>query len=143
MRSFLILDSRVGEELDPLLTPGPNTLEVTGSLVTGGSFSGSDHVRVIGSGDSLSTASVVPNPLNPEGALTFRTTSQGPITVKVFDLQGRLMRTLMRAEALPAGLHTVRIGGRGENGEILASGVYFFRVEAAEAVLTGRFTILK
>ncbi len=47
--------------LDPLLTPGVNSLELTGSLVTGESFAGTDQVRVIDNGGQA--ASVAPNPL--------------------------------------------------------------------------------
>ena len=43
--------------LDPLLTPGVNELEVTGSLVTGMAFQGSDEVRVIDPGAVHSPAS--------------------------------------------------------------------------------------
>lgn len=129
--------------LEPLLTPGVNALVLTGSLMTGESFSGTDEVRVINPPDDHPTASVAPNPLNPAGVLTLRTTSQGSVTMKMFDLQGRLVRTLMETQILPAGLHEVGIDGRGERGEVLASGVYYYRVETSEGVVTGRVAILK
>jgi len=48
------------EALDPFLTPGVNELEVTGSLITGEEFKGSDRVRVIDPPGVKLTATVVP-----------------------------------------------------------------------------------
>lgn len=131
------------EALDPLLTIGVSKLEVTGSLVTGEQFKGSDEIRVISPSGGKPTASVAPNPLNPAGTLTFRTTRAGAATVRMFDLRGRLVRTLMAVPLLPAGNHELRIDGRTDGGQGLASGLYFYRVETSEGALTGRIAIMK
>jgi hypothetical protein len=129
--------------LDPLLTLGVNSLEVTGSLVTGENFAGTDEVRVIDNGGGHQAASVAPNPLNPSGVLAFNTEKPGRVRVTMFDLHGRLVRTLMEMPLLPAGEHAVRIDGRGERGELLPSGVYFYSVNSPDGTVTGRFAILK
>jgi hypothetical protein len=131
------------EALDPLLTPGRNSLELTGSLVTGESFAGTGEVRVIHNSGGHLTASVGPNPLNPSGVLVFRTLKPGRVRVTIFDLHGRLVRTLTDTPRLPAGEQEVRIDGRGERGEVLPSGVYFYRVISPDGTITGRFAILK
>jgi hypothetical protein len=129
--------------LDPLLTLGVNSLEVTGSVVTGENFAGTDDVRVIDDGGGHQAASVTPNPINPSGVLAFHTEKPGSVSVTMFDLQGRLVRTLMEMPLVPAGEHAVRIDGRGERGEVLPSGVYFYRVNSPDGSVTGRFAILK
>jgi len=129
--------------LAALLSPGVNAVHVTGSLVTGERFEGSDEIQVISPGYEGTAASVAPNPLNPAGVLTFRTSVPGPVVVKMFDPRGRLIRTLMESRFLAPGIHEVKIDGRGERGRPLASGVYFYRVEAANGAMTGRFAILK
>lgn len=123
---------------------GKTTVTVTfeGSLYTGGLFRASMDVQVVTSGGALA-ASISPNPLNPDAVLTFRTDKAGAARVNVFDLNGRLVMRLLDEANLPPGYHDLRISGRGENGARLASGVYFFRIEAADAEQTGRFTILK
>lgn len=131
------------ETLAGLLTPGVQTLELTGSLLTGERFHARGDVKVIDPPTERPAASVAPNPLNPVGVLTLRLPVPGPVTVKVFDLQGRLVRTIMEREALPAGAHGVPIDGTGQRGETLASGVYLYRVETARGVFTGRFLIVK
>ncbi|HEX7078643.1 MAG TPA: FG-GAP-like repeat-containing protein [Candidatus Eisenbacteria bacterium] len=123
---------------------GKTTVTVTfeGSLYTGGIFRAAMDVQVTASGGALA-ASISPNPLNPDAVLTFRTDKAGAARVNVFDLNGRLVMRLLDEANLPSGYHDVRISGRGENGVRMASGVYFFRIEAADAEQTGRFTILK
>jgi hypothetical protein len=88
-------------------------------------------------------AHLTPNPLNPQATLKFSTTGDGFARVRVFDLNGRLVRTLLDSSQLPAGDHEVVIDGRGRNGERLASGVYFYRIEAQEGSIQGRMTVLK
>lgn len=83
------------------------------------------------------------NPLNPTGVLTLRIPRPGPVTVRMFDLQGRLVRTILEGRFLSSGEHKVGIDGRGERGVILASGVYFYRAETSEGVVTGRLAVMK
>ena len=65
------------------------------------------------------------------------------MAVRLFDLNGRLVRTLLESTVLPAGTHDVTIDGRGRGGESLPSGVYFYRVETVGGVARGQFSILK
>ena len=129
--------------LDPLLVPGENSLELTGSLATGESFEGRDSIRAIQPPNAPLSASVAPNPLNPEGILSFHTSKAGRAKVTLLDIQGRAVRMLLDVPTLPTGLHVVPIDGRNEGGESLASGVYFFRVEANDEIATGRIAVLK
>jgi hypothetical protein len=106
------------------------------ALSTGVEVTGSQAAR-------RPTARVSPNPLNPAGTLSFRIPSAGPVTVKMFDLNGRLVRTLLEGEILAEGAHRLAIDGRDQSGARLSSGVYFYRVDAAGDVVRGQFTILK
>jgi len=114
-----------------------------GSLYTGGIFRAQMDISVLAGGGGALAASLSPNPLNPEAVLTFVTEKAGPARVEVFDLGGRLVQRLMDEPNLPSGYHDVRISARRADGGTLASGVYFYRIEAAEGRETGRFTILK
>src|SRR5207247_9828845 len=116
--------------LYPVLTNGDNELELTGRLTSGEAFSGTDVVRVINDGGGQLTAFVAPNPLNPSGVLAFHTAKPGCVRVRMFDPHGRLVRTLMEARLLPAGVQEVNIDGRDQRGEVLPSGMYFYRIES-------------
>jgi hypothetical protein len=117
-------------------------VEVEGDLITGDRFRGNAELTVVGTGATLA-ASVAPNPLKPGAYLRFTSANAGPVSVKIFDLSGRLVRTLMDAVPVPAGQHSVWIDAGGGGPGRLASGVYFYRVEEAGGFTRGRFVVLK
>jgi hypothetical protein len=49
----------------------------------------------------------------------------------------------MSREYVMPGAHDVTVDGRNEQGNRLASGVYFYRVESVDGVSKGAFTVLK
>jgi len=69
------------------------------------------------------------------------TTRPGPVSVRLFDLQGRLVRTLLSNAWVGTGFRTFELGARGL-GQGLASGSYLYRVESSEGVVSGRVTLL-
>jgi hypothetical protein len=118
------------------------TVTLEGELTTGGKFRATMNMEVVSSGGAL-VASLSPNPANPQATLTIRTTRAGKVRVQLFDAQGRLVRVLLEGRDLDAGYHAVLLDGQNENGDRLRSGVYFYRIEAAEGVETGRLVIAK
>ncbi len=84
----------------------------------------------------------VPNPFNPSTELRFELPIAGDTGVRIFDAQGRLVRTLVHA-VLAAGAHTVEWNGRDDAGHTLASGIYWSRVEFAGQVRMRKLTLLK
>jgi hypothetical protein len=68
-----------------------------------------------------------PNPFNPTTTLTFDVARDGNVTVQIYDISGRLVRTLVD-EQRPAGRHEVVWHGRNNRGAIVTSGVYFYRM---------------
>jgi hypothetical protein len=118
------------------------TVGVEGNLISGGGFIGSVDVDVVGSGGAAA-ASISPNPLNPSATLSFSTAAVGPVRVRLYDLSGRMVRTLADWSSAAAGYHDITIDGRSDRGEELGSGVYFFRIETSAGVESGRFTILR
>ena len=123
---------------------GRTTLQVglRGSLLDGRSISANFGVTVRGK-ECRPRASVFPNPLNPVGVLRFSTESPGPIVVRIFDVQGRLVAVPLSTGFTAAGEHEVQLGGVGNRGLRLPSGVYAFRIDSAGGQETGRFAILK
>jgi len=96
----------------------------------------------VAGGGALQTV-MAPNPLNPSGTLSFITKTPGAVRVSLFDLNGRLIRTLWESQAATPGAHEISVEARGADGRTLSSGVYFFRIESRDGVDTGRFTVLK
>ena len=76
---------------------------------------------------------VGPNPFRENVTVNLALARTDRVLVRVFDVQGRVVRTL-GGQALPAGRHQFTWNGRGSGGEALGSGVYFLRVEAGDQV---------
>ena len=121
------------------------TIRLEGALISGARVRGETTflIKKKDKGCDGECAEVSPNPLNPEAALTFATSRPGSVEVAMFDVRGRLLRTLLARSFLAAGTHEIRIDGRDPSGRPLPSGVYFYRIETPERTLTGRFSIIK
>lgn len=114
-----------------------------GSLADGRRFCSRVTLTIVAKGSGTVAARVEPNPLNPEGTLRFGTLRAGEVTVRLFDLSGRLVRTLLERKSMTAGMNEIRLDGKDSAGRALRSGVYFYRIDGAGLDETGRFTVLK
>jgi hypothetical protein len=71
-----------------------------------------------------------PNPFS--GATLIQYDLPGPVSTKirVYDVGGRVLRVLVDSPLKQAGRHEARWDGRDANGDLVASGIYFYRMEA-------------
>ena len=113
-----------------------------GALANGRRFCAPIVLNVVGNKKRFG-AFLTPNPFNPQATMLFSTTGDGFVRIRMYDLNGRLVRTLLDQPNLPAGDHEVVVDGRNQNGSRLASGIYFYVVEAQEGTVRGRMTVLK
>ncbi|HUU29014.1 MAG TPA: serine hydrolase [archaeon] len=92
----------------------------------------------------FSLAQNSPNPFNPATTISYSVPegNQEYVTLKVYDLRGRLVRTLVQ-DAREAGNYTVFWDGTDETGRRISSGVYLYRMKAGEFVQTRKMVILK
>lgn len=122
----------------------PATVQLTlgASLVTGGDLRATFPVEVVPE-KKRAIRQVGPNPLNPEAVVTLDVSKSGPVSLRVYDLNGRLVRTLFEAEGTEWQTIDVRFDGRDAGGRSLASGRYFLRSDMADGVDVTTVTILK
>jgi hypothetical protein len=85
---------------------------------------------------------VYPNPFNPQTTIEFSVPKPGPASVRIFDLQGRRVATLVD-ETMPAGVYRVRWNGQTDDGRELSSGVYFAQVASAKSRDSARLMMIK
>jgi mannan endo-1,4-beta-mannosidase len=78
-----------------------------------------------------------PNPFNPTTAIGFQLKADSYVTLKVYDVLGREVRTLVN-ENLKLGSHETTFDGTG-----LASGVYFYRLVSGSFVDTKKLVLLR
>jgi hypothetical protein len=84
----------------------------------------------------------VPNPFNPTTTIHYELPAAGHVTLDVLDVRGRLVRTLVNGR-VEAGRRAVLWEGRDDDGQRVASGVYFYRLRAGAFVETRRMVLLK
>ena len=70
-----------------------------------------------------------PNPFNPETNIYFGLKQPADVSLKIYDVSGRLVRTLVR-EGRPAGIYKETWDGIDNRGASVASGVYFYKLKA-------------
>ena len=85
-----------------------------------------------------------PNPFNPATHIQVSLPQRSPVSVRVYDTVGQLVRTLMEGEQ-EAGFYLLSWDGRNEAGAEVASGTYLYRLEARDARLdqTRTMTLLR
>jgi len=79
-----------------------------------------------------------PNPFNPATTIRFDLPAADHVTLRVFDLQGRVVAELLKDHPYRAGFHQLRFEPRG-----LGSGVYIYRLETSHGTSSHKMTLLK
>ena len=83
-----------------------------------------------------------PNPFNPTTTIKFSLPEASFVTLKVFDVLGREVRTLISNE-MTAGSHIMNWNGDNESGRKVASGTYVYRISAGKFSQAKKMTLLK
>ena len=83
-----------------------------------------------------------PNPFNPSTTISFDLPTKTKVSLRVYDVAGRLIRTLTDGE-WDAGRHSIAWDGHNESGSSVASGVYFYRLESKDFSGTKKMVLLK
>ena len=88
-----------------------------------------------------------PNPFNPETWIPYRLAEDAFVTLTIYDLGGRVVRTLTVGHRIAAVYESrskaIYWDGRNGLGEQVASGVYFYHLSAGDYAATRRMVILK
>jgi predicted CXXCH cytochrome family protein len=83
-----------------------------------------------------------PNPFNPSTTITFSVPAKQAVRLDVFDIVGRLVKTIVDKE-LDAGNYRLIWDGKGRTGESVASGVYLYRLQAGAYSAMKKMIMLK
>jgi hypothetical protein len=83
-----------------------------------------------------------PNPFTGQTTVRFDMPRPSAVTLKVFDVEGRLVATLVEG-ALPAGGHSIAWSGEDDAGTTACSGIYFIRFEAGNHLETRKAILLR
>jgi len=78
-----------------------------------------------------------PNPFNPTTTIAFSIEKRGLVNLKVYNINGQLVSTLVNRTMTP-GNYSVKFDGRG-----LASGTYYYRLTVDGKLMTKKMTLVK
>lgn len=84
-----------------------------------------------------------PNPFNPTTTIRYSIKEHGHVSLKVYDVAGRLVKTLVNEVKQPGMMHEVRWSGRSNAGDPVASGVYFYKMVMKDFTKTRKLVLLK
>jgi hypothetical protein len=79
-----------------------------------------------------------PNPFNPSTVISFELPYDSKVSLRIFDMSGREVSTLINNEFRSADYYSVTM-----NGASLSSGVYFYELRTSKEMQTGKMTLVK
>jgi len=85
---------------------------------------------------------IAPNPFHGRATIAFDVPRHAPLAIRVYDVSGRLVRTLKNG-AVDPGRHAIDWDGRDDARKSTASGIYFVEMQAPGFRKIGRLTLLK
>jgi hypothetical protein len=83
-----------------------------------------------------------PNPFNPTTKIEFTLAKSGFVTLQIYDTLGRKVRTLV-SEELSSGYKSVIWDGKNDDGDDVASGVYFYQLKVGDFSEPKKMLLLK
>ncbi|GAB1351244.1 hypothetical protein MASR1M107_34590 [Ignavibacteriales bacterium] len=83
-----------------------------------------------------------PNPFNPSTVIQYKTAAQGEVLIKVYDILGGEVVTLVN-EIKPVGNHVVSWNGKNKSGNSVNSGVYFYTIKAGDFYSSRKMMLIK
>lgn len=84
-----------------------------------------------------------PNPFNPNTTIEYTIPINRRVSVKIYNVNGQLINTLVNNEYVDAGKHKVMWNGKNSNGVAVSTGMYFYSLEWAGMKKVKSMTLLK
>ncbi len=103
-----------------------------------------DQVSDEASPGEFSLSDNYPNPFNPETRIRYTVGNRQtrPVSLKVYNVLGRLVKTLVNEPKEP-GTYEVVWNGKDESGDQVASGVYFYKLDAQDYSQTKKMVLIR
>ena len=145
-------------EVSGALAAGPWTIEVRGTTVPMGpqvyslvwSHDGSPGAvaadEIAPAPDGLRVVTLHPshpNPSRPWTTIRYALAADNTVDLRILDVRGRVVRTLVRAESQQPGSYTYTWRGRHDDGAALPSGVYLVELRAGDERQSQKVTLLR
>ncbi len=84
-----------------------------------------------------------PNPFNASTAIYYELNNPGRVTLEIFNILGQSVHKLVNEENQPAGTYNVVWDGTDEHGQVVSTGMYFYRLVTDEQIVCKKMLLLK
>jgi hypothetical protein len=88
-----------------------------------------------------------PNPFvigaDQKTTIGFTLGSQESVTLRVYDMLGNVVRTIINGETVPGGKNTREWDGRDESGNLVANGMYYYQLSTASYIETVKMQVIR
>ena len=92
--------------------------------------------------NKISISQNYPNPFNPETRFQYNIPVDGVVSIKVYDILGKKIKTLVN-QWKSAGVHNETWSGQNDNNQVVSSGVYFYQVKVGDEQITKKMILSK
>ncbi|MFQ5453842.1 MAG: FlgD immunoglobulin-like domain containing protein, partial [Candidatus Zixiibacteriota bacterium] len=83
-----------------------------------------------------------PNPFNPSTVIEFSLPTNSSVKITVYDILGQVIRTIVD-ERLPAGYHSITWDGKDKDGNVVSTGIYFYKLKANDFTESRKMILMK
>jgi hypothetical protein len=83
-----------------------------------------------------------PNPFNPSTIISYSIPNVSFVSLKIYDILGREVKTLINSEQ-NIGIHNIQWNGDNNYGNKVSSGIYLYKIEAGDFIMTKKMLLLK
>jgi hypothetical protein len=83
-----------------------------------------------------------PNPFNPSTEINFQIPVKAHVTLIIFDVTGKQVKTMIDRE-MPQGKYNVTWNSKNDYNEYVASGVYFYKIQAGPYSMTKKMMLMR
>jgi hypothetical protein len=99
--------------------------------------------RLVMTPDNFSLVQNYPNPFNASTSFRYQLSNPCKVVLKIYDIKGQEIKTLISKYHHSSGLYTIRWDGRNNAARVVSSGLYFYRITAGKFTQTGKMTVIK
>ncbi|MCH7496051.1 MAG: T9SS type A sorting domain-containing protein, partial [Candidatus Marinimicrobia bacterium] len=147
----LLASTSANDYVDATAEIGVNYWYAVTSVDFAGNESGFSNVAAVmitGIGDesSLPTEFALrqnyPNPFNPSTTISYSLPTASEVRIVVYNLLGNEIATIVNAQQA-AGYHNVEWNGRSDSGQLVSTGVYFYRINADDFTAIRKMILMK
>jgi hypothetical protein len=117
--------------------------DITLAYSVGCGQTGIDEVGPNGQSREIGPDECHPNPFGQVTEISYELARPTQITLSIYDVSGRVMRRLILSEMQGPGTHVVPWNGTDDAGQAVGSGIYFYRLETSDRILTRKLVLVQ